>query len=211
MLFNYCSFAASLLLTFLVAESDRDAPRPMLLFYFSFNFHATSTLPYFYFTSHLVVTFLCAPRAGGQCVFAGISSQHITSRAIVFICGGGGVHVEDARHMTGRWVGWWVSVALSPQQRSKISARSEKEAHTRIPDWLIYTIFQLNPIWLRYDFKTEIFDAYVWHKFETRLKNSLQQYLLEVSGNRQILIHDKKDYWWKYLEKKLSNSLELGE
>jgi hypothetical protein len=214
MLFSYSSFAASLLLTFLVAESDRDVPRPMLLFYFSFNFHATYTLPYFYFTSHLVVKFLCAPRAAANVFLLAFPFSKHTSRAIVCIVGEVECTCGRARHMTaaGGWVGGWVSVALSPQPRSKISARSEKaRTHTRIPDRLIWTIFQLNSFWLRCGFKTEIFDAYVWHKFETRLKNSFQQYLLEVSGNCQILIHGKKDFWWKYLNKKLSNSLELGK
>ena len=137
MLFSYCSFAASLLLTFLIAESDRDAPRPMLLFYFSFNFHATYTLPYFYFTSHLVVTFLCAPRAGGQCVFAGISFQHITSRAIVCICGGGGVHMwKSTAHDRGRWVGWWVGVRCSLPPAAQQDFRSQWEgAHTHTHSW----------------------------------------------------------------------------
>lgn len=213
MLFSYCSFAASLLLTFLVAESDRDAPRPMLLFYFSFNFHATYTLPYFYFTSHLVVTFLCAPRAAANVFLLAFPfSMYYVTDYSVHLWGRWSAHVEE--HGTwpaGGWVGGWVSVALSPQPRSKISARSEKaRTHTRIPDRLLWTIFQLNSIWLRCDLKAEIFDAYVWHKFETRSKNSFQQYLLEVSGNCQILIHGKKDFWWKYLNKKLSNSLELG-
>jgi len=146
MLLSYCSFAASLLLTFLVAESDRDAPRPMLLFYFSFNSHATHTFRYFYFTSHLVVTFLCAPRAAANVFLLAFPfSICMTSHTVGEVectCG-------RARHMTaaGGWVGGWVSVALSPQPCSKISARSEKaRTHTRIPDRLIWTIFQLNSI-----------------------------------------------------------------
>jgi len=150
MLFSYCSFAASLLLTFLVAESDRDAPRPVLLFYFSFNFHATSTLPYFYFTSHLVVTFLCAPRAAANVFLLAFpfSMYYVTGYSVHLwgrwsACGRRAAHDRPV----GGLVGGCPLLSLSPQPRSKISARSEKaHTHTRIPDRLIWTIFQLNSI-----------------------------------------------------------------